>query len=163
MPGSGEDLAAETFVTQQSDLLAIARAIVGQPETAEDLVQESWLRWQERRYPPEQAKPIFVRIIKNLAADWHRRRKVEERNNRVHAMLRSDALDTERVVIARQQVRCIAAALGEMPAKTVAAFRMSRLEGRTYEEIGQRLGTSKASAYRMVAQALVRIVIHLER
>ncbi|MEO0957883.1 MAG: sigma factor-like helix-turn-helix DNA-binding protein, partial [Pseudomonadota bacterium] len=65
-------------------------------------------------------------------------------------------------VIARDQVRRIAAALAELPTRTVAAFRMSRLDGLTYEEIGRHLGISKAGAYRLVAQALVKIVVHLD-
>lgn len=162
MPGSRKNLAADVFIHEREDLLAIARSVVGQLETAEDLVQESWLRWDASDYPPDQAKPIFVRIIKNLAADWHRRRKVEAKNYSAHALTRGETPDTERIVIARDQVRRIAAALAELPEPTVAAFKMSRVDGLTYAEIGQRLGVSKASAYRMVAQALVRIVMQLD-
>ncbi|MEM8759957.1 MAG: RNA polymerase sigma factor [Pseudomonadota bacterium] len=162
MRRSSDCIATETFLTQRPDLIALAQSIVGQRETAEDLVQEGWLRWQERDYPPEQARPLFVRIIRNLAIDWHRRRKVEATNHRAHALLRDNSIDAERVVIARDQVRRIAAALAELPSRTVAAFRMSRLDGLTYEEIGRRLGISKAGAYRLVAQALVKIVVHLD-
>ena len=163
MSGSSDDRAAAVFVTDRAELLALARAIVGQTDTAEDLVQESWVRWQERSYPSDRAKPILIRIIKNLAADWHRRRKVEARNLSAHAMLRDDAPDTERVVSARQQIRRVAQTLRDLPAETVAAFRMSRLEGRTLEEIGRRLGMSKANAHRLIAKALVRIVLDLDR
>ncbi|MEM8790952.1 MAG: sigma-70 family RNA polymerase sigma factor [Pseudomonadota bacterium] len=162
MSGSRDDRAIAVFVSDRAELLALARSIVGQVETAEDLVQESWVRWQERDYPPEKAKPIFVQIIKNLATDWHRRRNVETKNLSTHAMLRGVGLDTERVVIARQEVRRVAEALAELPPDMVAAFRMSRLEGRSFEEIGRLLGMSKASAHRMVARALVRIVVHLD-
>ncbi|MEM7058163.1 MAG: RNA polymerase sigma factor [Pseudomonadota bacterium] len=155
------DLAA--FLEEREEFVSLARSVVGHFDVAEDLVQESWLRWHASDYPSDQAKPIFVRIIKNLAADWHRRRSVETKNYNAHALLRGETPDTERIVIARDQVRRIAAALSESPKPTVLAFKMSRIDGLTYEEIGRRLGISKASAYRMVAQALVRIVMHLEK
>ncbi|MEM6663376.1 MAG: RNA polymerase sigma factor [Pseudomonadota bacterium] len=162
MSNDTQNLSLSTFLDEREDLLALARSVVGRVDVAEDLVQESWLRWDASDYPQDHAKPIFVRIIKNLAADWHRKRTVEAKNHSMHALLRGETPDTERIVIARDQVRRIAAALSELPKPTVTAFRMSRLDGLTYEQIGQRLGTSKATAYRMVAQALVRIVVHLD-
>lgn len=162
MPGRELETAANTFSEERSDLLALARSLVGHADVAEDIVQESWIRWQTRSYPVDQAKPIVVRIIKNLAADWHRHRATEARNYRIHAMLRGDVPDTERVVIARQQLRQVVQALSELPEQTLEAFRLRRLEGLTFVEIGERIGVSKAGAHRLAAKALACIVLHLE-
>lgn len=143
-------------------MLALARSLVDQVDTAEDIIQESWLRWHAQSYPADQVKPIVVRIIKNLAADWHRHKTVEQKNVKIHAMLRGQTPDTERVVIARQQVLRLVAALKELPDQSVEAFRLNRMEGLTFSQIGERLGVSRASAHRLVAQALIRIVRHLD-
>ncbi|MEM6891955.1 MAG: RNA polymerase sigma factor [Pseudomonadota bacterium] len=162
MPKDSADVVLERFLHERDDLLALARSVVGQPDVAEDLVQESWLRWQSMSYPSRDARPILIRIIKNLATDWHRRRAVELKNSHGYRFLRGETPDSERIVIARQQLHRVVNALAELPEQTILAFRMRRLEGLTFEEIGSRLGISKASAHRVVAQALVRIVVHLE-
>lgn len=156
------DPATYTFIRERERLIAIACRIVEDRAVAEDLVQDSWLRWHEKDYPSDRALPIFTRILKNLATDWRRHKLVEDKNHAIQAMLRGDVPDTERVVIARQQLKSIVMALMELPGDSVAAFRMSRFEGRTYEEIGRVLGISKATAYRLVATALVRIAVHLD-
>jgi RNA polymerase sigma-70 factor (ECF subfamily) len=40
------DLALEVFLTQRTRLFRIARRVTGDVDTAEDVVQEAWLRWQ---------------------------------------------------------------------------------------------------------------------
>ncbi|MEM6480896.1 MAG: sigma-70 family RNA polymerase sigma factor [Pseudomonadota bacterium] len=156
------DIVASEFCDERHDLVALARALVGHDDIAEDIVQESWLRWQRHDYPTNHAKPIFVRIIKNLAADWHRHRAIEARNYRIHAMLRGDTPDTERIVVARQQLRLVIEALRGLPEQNLEAFRLHRMEGMAFADIGAQLGISKAGAHRLVAQALTKIVLHLE-
>lgn len=156
------DPLVKTLCDERNDLVALARSLVGHEDIAEDIVQECWLRWHNRHYPAEQAKPIVIRIIKNLAADWHRRRTIEARHYRIHAMLRGDVPDTERVVVARQQLRLVVEALSVLPEQTLEAFRLHRLEGMAFVEIGDRLGISKAGAHRLVAKALAHIVLRLD-
>lgn len=156
------DPVMRTFCEERSDLIALAQSLVGHHDIAEDIVQESWLRWQDKSYPADRAKPIVFRIIKNLAADWHRRKEVESKNYRIYSMLRGDVPDSERVVVARQQLKMVIEALSELPEQALEAFRLHRLEGMCFQEIGKHLGVSKAGAHRLVAKALTRIVLHLE-
>ncbi|MEM1162220.1 MAG: hypothetical protein AAGJ28_14890 [Pseudomonadota bacterium] len=71
MSNDTQNLSLSTFLDEREDLLALARSVVGRVDVAEDLVQESWLRWDASDYPHDQAKPIFVRIIKNHAANLY--------------------------------------------------------------------------------------------
>lgn len=162
MTASPSDADLKTFVDERERLIAIALRIVDDREIAEDLVHDSWLRWHGKAYPPDRALPIVTRILKNLATDWRRKKQLETKHSAILAMLKTDAPDTERVVIARQQVKKIVAALLDLPVENVAAFRMNRFEGRTYEEIGQTLSVSKVTAYRLVARVLVQIAVHLD-
>lgn len=156
------DDALASFVDQRPDLLVLAQKVVGCPDIAEDLVQDCWLRWSGHHYEAANARPILFRIVKNLAIDWYRRRKTEARNLEAHALTCDDAPDTEQVVIYRQRVNLVLKALSELPERNVTAFRLSRIHGFTYKDIGKRLNVSEATAYRLVGDALVNIVLHLE-
>ncbi|MEM6906198.1 MAG: sigma-70 family RNA polymerase sigma factor, partial [Pseudomonadota bacterium] len=69
---------------------------------------------------------------------------------------------TERVVIARDDLARVVAALETLPPRTRAAFRMSWHDGIPLAEIGRRLGVSKPRAHQLVHRALVALALSLE-
>ncbi|MEM9247738.1 MAG: sigma-70 family RNA polymerase sigma factor [Pseudomonadota bacterium] len=152
----------QTFVTERDTLIATACRIVNNRAVAEDLVQESWLRWASKPYQPTQIRPILLQIIRNLSIDWLRRQQTERTGNAELSRWTDDGPDTERIVIARQELRCVVRALQKLPARTLTAFRLRRLDGLTYKEIGRRLGISEASAYRLVADALLQVILAMD-
>lgn len=155
-----QNLAA--FVGQRDDLIALACSVVGSRHIAEELVQDSWIRWEKHSYAPDQARPVLMRIVKNLALDWYRRRR-RETENLANLTPDLDAeLDTERVVIARQQLVIAVKALEQLPERTLIAFRLSRLEGLTLRETGLRLGVSEVRAYQLVSKALLHVIEALD-
>ncbi|MEM7060729.1 MAG: sigma-70 family RNA polymerase sigma factor [Pseudomonadota bacterium] len=156
------DRAASAFVDQQDDLIALARSIVGCRSTAEDLVQDSWLRWRRHGYEVSQARPVLMRIVRNLAIDWHRRRKREARGIEAQSLLYDPAPDSERVLSARQELQIVVQALQELPARTVHAFKLSRVDGIACAEIGRRMGISESRAYQLVGNALIHVIKRLE-
>lgn len=156
------DKGLKAFVDERSTLMAVACRYVDSPAVAEELVQESWLRWHAKEYKPDQIRPILLQIVRNLSIDWLRRQKTE-RVGLAELLERSDDVpDTERVVIARQELRCVIRALQRLPKKTLKAFRWRRLEHLTYKDIGRRLGVSEAGAYRLVADALFQVILALD-
>ncbi|MEM6678904.1 MAG: sigma-70 family RNA polymerase sigma factor [Pseudomonadota bacterium] len=167
MAGSEDHPGAATFVVERQDLIALACSIVGSPAVAEELVQDSWLRWQGRAYPEEQARPILRRIVVNLAHDWHRREKRERIGMRAlsttELTAETTALNTEDIVVTRNDLAVAIAALQELPERSLLAFRLHRMEGRTYEEIAARLGVSTSRAFQLVRAALVHVAKRIER
>lgn len=159
---SGE-LSVDAFVQHRSDLVEVARLIVNCPFCAEDIVQDSWMRWDAHSYPATRARPILVRIVKNLAIDWHRRRRRERAGIEAQKLLQHAAPDLEQVVNARQELEIVIEALRELPARTVRAFRMSRVDGLPCVEIGRRLGISESRAYQLVGSALIHVIKRLDR
>ncbi|MEM8556177.1 MAG: sigma-70 family RNA polymerase sigma factor, partial [Pseudomonadota bacterium] len=153
------DPALTTYIGQRDDLIALAHSIVGNAQTAEDVVQDSWLRWIGKSYPKDRAAPILRRIVANLAKDWHRSSKVEERAMREQALLHDPSLDSERIVMARQDLAEVVSILNELPERTLAAFRMHRLEGLTYREIGVRLEIGTTRVHQLVQAALVHVAL----
>lgn len=150
------------FVDDRETLIAIAYRYVDNPAIAEELVQESWLRSHAKHYQPDQLTPILRQIIRNLSIDWLRRQQTERNGLAELSELKEEAPDSERVIIARQTLRCVIRALQQMPKRTLKAFRLRRLDNLTYKEIGRRLNISEAGAYRLVADALVRVIVAID-
>ncbi|MEM9911729.1 MAG: RNA polymerase sigma factor [Pseudomonadota bacterium] len=149
----------EIFVDRRSDLVALANAVVKNHAVAEELVQDSWLQWSRKSYPSSDAGPIFKRIVLNLARDWHRKQKREWARFETYALIYDNAPDTERVVIARQDLVNVMQALQSLSARSLHAFRLSRVEGLTYAQIADRMGIATSTAYSLVADALVKVTL----
>lgn len=151
--------ALDTFVSRRNDLFALANKVVRNPAVAEELVQDSWLQWSAKSYPEKDAAPIFTRIVMNLARDWHVKQKREWARLESFALLYDDAPDTERIVIARMDLMNVLRALQQLPDKPLRAFRLSRVEGMTYAQIGEEMGIAASTAYLLVADALVELAL----
>ncbi|MEM1299345.1 MAG: RNA polymerase sigma factor [Pseudomonadota bacterium] len=139
--------ALSIFVEDREDQITLARSFVRNSAVAEELVQDSWLRWHGRGYKETDARSIFRTIVANLARDWWRRDKVERTVFDVLAMAPDAAPNTEHVVIVKDDLARVLAALRRMPTRTRAAFRMRWLDGCSFAEIGRRLNVSKPRAH----------------
>ncbi|MEM9044225.1 MAG: sigma-70 family RNA polymerase sigma factor [Pseudomonadota bacterium] len=155
------DEALSSFVEDREFLIAAACRIVENRAIAEELVQDSWLRWQQRTYPAYEARPILRSIVANLARDWLRRQKTERDYLNRQVTWDDDKRDAERILIARQDLRCIVEALDRLPERTVTAFRMSRIDGLTYAQIAERLDTVPSRVHGYVAKALAQVTLSL--
>lgn len=67
----------------------------------------------------------------------------------------------EDAAIQREALALVQAALDELPETTREAFRLKRLDGETFADIGARLGISKSSAHRLTQEALAHIMRQL--
>ncbi|MEM9127711.1 MAG: RNA polymerase sigma factor [Pseudomonadota bacterium] len=150
------------FVDEREKLIATAVRIVNDRAIAEDLVQESWLRWASKNYQASQARLILLRIVKNLAIDWRRRRRVEFEALETHRLFQDSPYDAERIVGARQLLERVVQVIETLPPRTRLAFRYSRVEGLTLKETGRRLGVSESRASQLVSDAIIRIVAVLD-
>lgn len=125
------DPGLKAYISERDRLIAIATRIVDSRAVAEELVQESWLRWDGRAYPHEKAKPIFRSIVTNLARDWRRRSRLEASILDEAFPTSEDPRDAERIIIARQEIKKLVRALQELNPRVVKAFRLHRVEGKT--------------------------------
>lgn len=155
------DRATEVFLKSREKLISNACVIVANRAIAEELVQESWLRWHAQRYPDSAAEPIFWRIVRNLALDWKRRSRVEKDSLAAQFETIETAPDSERVFAAREELRCVVRTLEALPERTVSAFRMHRVDGLPYAKIARRLGVSPSTAFKLVEDAMVEVVLSL--
>nr|WP_314433753.1 RNA polymerase sigma factor [uncultured Brevundimonas sp.] len=150
-------------------LQAHVRARVANRQDAEDIAQETWARMAAVSGRDaggiENVRAYLFRIARNLVID-HRRRAVSTVEVKVDeaAMERvADARpDPESVLITRTELRRMDRIMAAMPARPREVFRLSRIEGLSFAEIGRRLGTSRQTVHEHMTRALLAIQIAAE-
>lgn len=155
------DPGLSVFVDERDKLFAVAYRIVDNRAVAEELVQESWLRWNSKNYRSCNTASLLRRIVKNLAIDWHRNRRTEFEAIETQRLFLDTPHDAERIVGARQQLECVIQAIEELPPKTRLAFRLSRVDGLTLKQAGERLGVSESRTSQLLSDAIVRLAAAL--
>jgi len=138
------------FLTQRTPLLRTLERMVNNPSTAEDLLQETYLRvtraLTERTV--DHLEPFVFQTARNLALDHLRARRIQSRTlvddvpfdvvNNVVAPQSSaeDAAHAERM-LERLNV-----SLRSLSPRQQQIFILSRLHGHSYQDIAQRLDVS---------------------
>ena len=155
------------FIEHRGSLIDYATRIVGSRAHAEDLVQEAWLRFEEvaRQRLLEEPLGYLYRIVRNLALDGRRRTALESHivsggpSDAAFAVSPAAEPSPETVVLYRDELRLLMAALEELPERTRIAFEMHRFGGCKLREIAEFLGISLPWAQRLVADG----VLHCRR
>lgn len=141
------------------------------PDAAADLTQETYLRFHQfvNSTPPNNARALAFCIAVNLATDYQRKMKVR---NRVfvdaeradgHEPFGQAAQEAgpERIVMARQSLHLVQAALDELQTECRTAFLLHSIEGLTQVQIAERLGVSPAKVYRLLVKAMSHCQLRL--
>lgn len=135
------------FIAQRMALRHTAQGILRNPELAEDVVQEAYLKLREQQQASAAREPAayFFQVVRNLSVDRLRRLILE-----AHVFAdEHDAVDVEapssspeHIAIGREQLRQVEQALTTLPRRTRQAFELYRLGGHTQQEVAERLGVS---------------------
>lgn len=152
-----QNAALDAYIEDRELLVNMALRVVGDRMVAEDIVQDSWLRWDRHKYPTDRARPLFRSIVKNLAIDWKRSRAVEISYAQEYACFVENVPSSERAAIANDAVRRIVATLQRLPKRTVYAFKLRFIDGLTYREIGDELDLSLSRARALAEDAMIEI------
>lgn len=148
------------LVAERSSLLRLARRIVGNTVTAEDVTQRLWFRIQRiEDDPPIINKRAFLyRLATNLATD-------QVRADRRHDSLfeAGDVPETvpdnhptaERELIDREKLDAIMTALDELPPRMRQIFMMRKFDELPVNDIAERLGLSRSSIAKMLQSVLL--------
>jgi RNA polymerase sigma factor (sigma-70 family) len=130
---------------------------------ADDLIQEAYCRIfaATRAAPLTDGRAYFFTVVRNLAYEALRRSRVVvmERVSTIEAQAGTvDDLSPERVVIARQTLGTVQAAIGRLPKRCRDIFVLRRLNGLSQREIAHRLGISENVVEKEVAKGLRRVL-----
>lgn len=154
------------------DMPRLKRRLVsrtGSIETAEDLLHDIWLRLRGRAGDANGRSirspgAYLSRIADNLALDDARARARRLRASEVEQLL--EPLDerptAERVVIARDEMRAVTAALAALPERRRAIFVAARLQGERYASIAARHGITTRTVENEVRRVLDHVAAQLD-
>lgn len=146
----------EVFMAHRSQLRWAALKILGNPERAEDVVQDAYLKVSEAAAVLDIKQPLayMFQMVRNLAIDHHRRASFEMHlfeSDDDAVYLPSHTGIPEALAISRQHLKLVAKAISELPERTRRAFELHRLEGQTHRAIAAELE---------ISTSLVNILIH---
>jgi len=148
-------------MAHRDELLKYANKIVHDRASAEDLVQEAWLRFSSRHgqgAEVTQPKSYLYTIVRNLALDWLRRASNNAAQTLADAAFEnipSDVPSAEQVLYYRDELRRLEGVLSDLPERTQIAFIMYRVEKRSLQEIAQCLGISAVRVHKIVRDAVL--------
>lgn len=160
-------LLSRLLLSERPSVVRLARRIVGDALTAEDIAQSLWLRIQRiADEPPIRNKRAFLyRLTVNLATDHLRRARTEASVFDVeadHDTLESGGASPERAVLGAEALRRATDALKELSPRCRAVVRMRRLEDRPVGEIAEALGISRQMVWRYLTEAMNHLSDRLE-
>lgn len=152
------------FVKARPRLEAAARARTGCRAAAEDLVQDAWLKLENTRFDGEIHNPGgFITQVASTTVAGHLRK--ERRRAEIDAEISEFLWDTvdeaspERLMIGRETLCKVCAALDALPARTRRIFLMNRIEQIPHRRIAEMLGISDEAVYYHIRRALERLAV----
>lgn len=157
------------YLGHRAALISYSARITGSRDTAEDVVQEAFLRMSPETRSLETARQglaYLYRIVRNLSLDLVRRRKIEERAQASDPPFWITTRTTEtpeEATMFCNEVRIAQQVLLSLPEDVQIAVDMHRNGGETLEAVAKHLGISVATAHRHVKMAMVKIAIALDR
>jgi len=130
------------------------------PFSAEDVVQEAFVRLVEAETPPENVKNWLFRVVRNASISARRSGAARRKYERRAAETRTTWFEADHGI--RLDAARAAAVLGELPGE-LREVVVARIWGElTFEEIGDLTETSRSSAHRRYLEGLTRIRERLE-
>ena len=124
---SAAEPALAIYIEHRNDLLNYASRIVRDRASAEDVVQEAWLRFSARAEKgAEIGQPAhyLYAIVRNLALDWlsrSSRHAPQALSNEVLEAIPSETPSAERVLYYRDELRVLEELVSELPERTQIA------------------------------------------
>ncbi len=150
----------ELFRRWSGPLLRYLERMVRDLSTAEELVQEAFLRVyraRDRYRPDARFSTWLYRIATNLALNELRRprRKSIHRSTEADDVpeLRAESPGSDDVVDARRLAAAVHQALGQLPEKQRAALCLAAVEGLSYAEVAEALDVTEKAVKSLVHRA----------
>jgi RNA polymerase sigma factor (sigma-70 family) len=157
-----------TFQQYARDLHRFFTARVRCAATAEDLVQETYLRLQRIEQPHliENLRTYMFRIAANLATDHLRTqgRRSELFDQQADFSLIEDPHSTpERIYLAKEELQIVEDALKHLSPLCQNIVILNRIEGMKHSDIAARLGISRSTVEKNIAKALMHFRRRLQQ
>ncbi len=145
------------YQNHRKELINHLLRIVKCPETAQDLVQESYIILSRTAAdaPIEHPRGFLYRTAGNLALDHLRHRKVIERH--IEAEQSADEAEmpgVEHEISKAQWQTLLHQAIAELPPRCRDAFILHKIRGMSYREVAQLLDISESAVEKHIIKGL---------
>jgi RNA polymerase sigma-70 factor (ECF subfamily) len=159
---------AGLYIAEQSRLKRLVKRLVRNRTTAEDLVQQAFLKLMVQADHGDLANvPAYLAVtVRNLALNHMRntalRAEVELADGELYA-LPDTRPSPEMTVLYRSELRRVLQAVATLPPRRREAFILHKFEGLTYDEIAVRQGVSRNTVITQIVSALADLDRRLGR
>jgi RNA polymerase sigma factor (sigma-70 family) len=150
------------FVKVRPRLQAVAQARTRCRATAEDLLQDTWLKLESARSgePIDNPRGFITQVASNaIAGHLRKERRRAEIDGELAGLLweGTDDVSPERVLIGRENLKAVQEALAELPEKTRRIFLMNRIDRISHRKIAEAFGITDEAVYYHIRRALERL------
>lgn len=128
----------QVFDAEESVLLRFAHGLTGQRETAEDIVQDAFLKLHTHWHEVLQPRPWLFRCVRNLALNHHRdnkRTSPMETNPQTSKEWETPAPDPDAALGKLEAIGTLQLLISELPEPDRTLVSLKYLSGLRYEEI----------------------------
>jgi RNA polymerase sigma-70 factor (family 1) len=164
MSDAGKDAFARLFAESRAALRSYVRRFVRSKDTADEIVQEAFLRTYEHSASVKIPRAFLFSTARNLALDLRR----HERIARTETMGDSDLTDVvsecespESGLLSKQRSLLLREAVASLPPQCRTAFTLKVFHGCSYKEIAEKLGISTKTVEHHIARGLRETHLYL--
>lgn len=154
---------SELYRAHLRDVYSYAYYRIGNHHDAEDLTEHAFLqayRHFERALREANGRPLrpwLIRIVHNLAANYHRDRSRRPQTHLEDAAVLSAPHDTEELVEGREELRDVLAGVARLPDDRREALIMRFALGMDNREIARALGRSDGATKVLIHRAIKQL------
>ena len=153
------DLFTRLFAESGEALRRYVRRLVRSRETADEIVQEAFLRTYEQGHSVQTPRAFLFSTARNLASDIRRHDRIAATDSvgdfdDSGVVSGSESLDDR--LIADEASRLLKEAVEQLPPQCQAVFALKVFHGHSYREIGERLGLAEKTVEKHVARGLLK-------
>ncbi len=152
----------QVFVAEESPLMRYAYGLVGQRETAEDLVQEAFLRLHQHWDEVTNPRAWLFRSIRNLALN-HLRDHKRETSIETGREWESPSPDPEQALGKLEAMGTLQLLVAELHEEDRQLIALKYHEGLKYDQISQRTGLSVSNVGYKLHHSLKHLADSLRR
>ena len=135
----------QVFDAEESPLLRFAHGLTGQRETAEDIVQEAFLRLHSHWHEVRQPRPWLFRCVRNLALNHLRKNKritPLETNPQTSKEWETPAPDPEAALGKLETIGTLQLLIAELPEPDRTLVSLKYISGLRYDQIATKTNLS---------------------
>ncbi|NVK84770.1 MAG: RNA polymerase sigma-70 factor [Cytophagia bacterium] len=151
----------ETFELYFKVLVLFATKFSLDKETAEDLVQDVFVKLYEQKERLQfhsSLKAFLYQSVRNRCIDMIRSSKTREKHHmEIKAGAELEGLNSEDLMLQSELEEKIYHSIGQLPEQCQIIFKMNRFEGKKNQEIAEELNISKRTVETQISKALKRL------